>query len=119
MSTTIAANRREYFEQHGLWPREAAGLERLARARQTGRLVGIYDADAAGIDEYGHATVCEEHGTLIIHDTYTLARSHAATPAEWCETCRAELDRQARLEAAAAERRREAGHTGVRAAMFY
>lgn len=77
-----------YFSMHGLDPTQAAGLVQLRTAQQTGTLVGVYEAVAAGIDEFGYATVCEEHGELMIHETRALAVWHATTPREWCSECR-------------------------------
>lgn len=69
-----------------------AGCVSQQRSQQTGKLVGIYNGEQAGIDtDDGRApwsTVCEEHGSVICHSTLALARSHAADPKGWCEDCR-------------------------------
>jgi hypothetical protein len=75
----------------------AGGLREQRRAPQTGHLVGLYDGIAADMDTTAGRwqTVCEEHGHIISHETYALARLHLADPLGWCETCMAE---QGRLE---------------------
>jgi hypothetical protein len=70
--------------------RSRAGCIQLRRARSTGTLVGVYRAGEAGLEDepgYPWATVCEEHATLIVHETRALAVSHAAAPEGWCEEC--------------------------------
>lgn len=80
---------RKYLAQHGFEPWEASGLVSLRTAQQTKRLVGVYDAKLAGIEEDGGwATVCEEHATCVVHDTRELAMWHASDPKGWCEACR-------------------------------
>lgn len=66
-----------------------AGLRYYAKARTTGTHVGVYDGEEAGMDTDGGRwqTVCEEHGSVISHDTLELARQHAPQPEEWCEVC--------------------------------
>ena len=64
------------------------GCVQARRARQTGRVVAVYNTRLAGLDEgESWATVCEEHGTIINHRTLALARYHAADPLGWCERC--------------------------------
>lgn len=91
MTTTTAtvsnSNRWHYHTLTGIFPEEAAGLVQLRRNRQSYTLVGVYNAVEAGMEEYGWATVCEEHGTLVVHDTRALATSWAAEPETWCEHC--------------------------------
>lgn len=67
----------------------ADGLRQRRRARSTGTHVGVYDGEQAGMDTEGGRwqTVCEEHGHVISHTTLTTARSWAAAPEQWCETC--------------------------------
>lgn len=62
------------------------------RARQTGRLVGIYNSEQAGMctDSGKWSIVCEDHATIIAHDTLPLAIAHASDPLGWCEECREE-----------------------------
>lgn len=76
-----------YIDQFGLDPHEAAGLVRLATARSTGTLVGVYRANDAGLEDRGWASVCETHSRLVIHDTRKLAEYHASCPEGWCGIC--------------------------------
>lgn len=78
-----------YAAMNGIDPVEAAGLVQLRVARSTGVLVGVYDAVAAGLEDFGWATVCEPHSGLVIHDTRALAVWHAPAPEGWCEGCQA------------------------------
>ena len=60
--------------------------------RQTGTTIVILDLahPDSGFDpnEAGRwATICDEHGTIITHDTLALARHHAPDPLGWCEVC--------------------------------
>lgn len=60
------------------------------RRRSNGVQVGVYNARQAGLDQESGAcwySVCEEHGTLVAHQTLKLAKYHAVTPEEWCEGC--------------------------------
>lgn len=68
---------------------EIAGLVQLRTARSTGKQVGVYDGEAAGMDTAAGRwqTVCEEHGWIISHQSKRLAKYHAAAPEEWCEKC--------------------------------
>ena len=83
---TAAAD--QYRARYGIDPGDAAGLVQVRLARQTGGLVGVYDAAAAGMEGSGWASVCEVHGVLVVHDTRALAIAHAADPCGWCERCR-------------------------------
>ena len=58
----------------------------------TRHMVGLYHADQAQLDSSAGpwATICEEHGHIINHDTLALARSHLGDPTGWCESCMAE-----------------------------
>jgi len=63
------------------------------RARSTGAVVQVLDlrhpdTQFAPEDDCVWATVCVTHGTICVHPTLALARSHAADPAGWCERCR-------------------------------
>jgi len=65
-----------------------AGCVEQRKARENGRLVGIYHNEQAGFDdEMPWSTVCEEHGQIIAHKTLKLARWHASNPTGWCEHC--------------------------------
>ena len=68
---------------------EREGCLTLRRARATGTLVGLYRAAEAGMDpEAGrYATVCEDHGVVVNHETRRLAESSLAHPDEWCQGC--------------------------------
>jgi hypothetical protein len=68
-----------------------AGCVEQRRNRLTGFLVGVYQADQAGMESdpaTPWATVCEEHNSICVHGTLALARSHAGDPCGWCEDCR-------------------------------
>jgi hypothetical protein len=73
-----------------------AGLRKWARARQTGRIVAVYDGEEAMLDTAGGRwqTVCEDHGFIVAHNTLALALSHSADPLGWCEVCRVEAGLQ-------------------------
>lgn len=68
---------------------QLAGCRQMRRTRQ-GAVVGIYNAREAHLDEAGGAwaTICEDHGVVVNHDTLALARWHASDPIGWCEECR-------------------------------
>lgn len=70
------------------------GCRRLQVARSTGTLVGLYEAQGAGLDVSSGpwVTVCETHGGLVHHDTRALAESHLSHPDEWCPVCQGEED---------------------------
>lgn len=77
-----------------------AGCVRLGRARQTGRLVGVYRSRDAGLDEgepgefsTAWSVVCEEHGAIVGLGTRKDAELAAADPLGFCEDCAAETDR--------------------------
>lgn len=66
------------------------GCVRLAYARSTGLLVGLYRAHEAGIEsdeETPWATVCEEHGGVVCHTTRKLAEGWMVEPETWCPVC--------------------------------
>jgi hypothetical protein len=69
--------------------RENCGIRQAQRSRDSGHIVSIYDGIAAGLDTSAGRwqTVCEEHGTIISHETFELARWHAPDPLGWCEAC--------------------------------
>lgn len=69
------------------------GIRKAAYAEQNGALVSVWDGEAQGMDTEGGrwSTVCEGHGTIIAHETLTLALSHSADPLGWCEDCRDDL----------------------------
>lgn len=59
------------------------------RRRATGVQVGVYNAQQARLDEEGGAwyCICEAHGSCLAHRSLKMARYHAVTPEEWCESC--------------------------------
>lgn len=71
-----------------------AGLVLARRNRRTGLVVSLYDSVAQGIadgtDEDKWATVCEDHGGLLVHRTRALAESAMWCAFEWCPTCNGE-----------------------------
>lgn len=73
------------YEFNGL-----AGCVVQRKNRITGSLVGLYQADQAGMDpEAGlWSTVCEVHSSCVNHRSLALAKSHLADPTGWCEECR-------------------------------
>lgn len=75
--------------------REYAGVRSVRVSPQTGTVVAVYDARAAGMDTAAGrwSTVCEDHSTIISHRTLALAEYHAAAVADWCEPCRKEMPR--------------------------
>lgn len=75
---------------------DLAGCVVQRRSRVTGHLVGLYHADQADLDSDGGrwATICEEHGHIVNHDTQALARAHLGDPTGWCEACMVEERRR-------------------------
>lgn len=77
-----------------------AGCVEQRRSRKTGTLVGLYHGLQSGIEadpELPWVTVCEEHSTLVCHETLALARMTLPDPASFCDECReaeAEKDRK-------------------------
>ena len=66
-----------------------AGCVVQRKSRDTGLLVGLYNAEQADLDTQGGpwVTVCEPHSQLVNHDTLKLAMWHLADPTGWCEVC--------------------------------
>lgn len=66
-----------------------AGCVIQRKSLETGLMVGLYNAEQAGLDPDAGAwaTVCEAHGQLVNHRTLALARYHLANPMGWCEVC--------------------------------
>lgn len=61
------------------------------RNRQTGTQVTVGHAHDVGL-EYEpnylvYYTICEDHDSIVGHETKSLANSHASVPAEWCDCC--------------------------------
>ena len=89
-----------------------AGCVQQRRALSTGRLVGVYQAGQAKVDddagESCWSTVCEDHGSIVSHRSLKTARSWATAPEDWCEDCRDELDKKAAAAASRGVRPRRA-----------
>lgn len=72
---------------------DASGLTRQRRkARSTGVTVVLEDTrhPDSDLDPDGGrwATLCDDHGAVVNHDTLQLARWFAPWPEEWCQDCR-------------------------------
>lgn len=96
MTSVIASWRTivTYTNITGIHPGDAAGLREARIARSTGTLVGLYRADEAGIEDDPRtpwATVCEDHSTVVCHETRTAAGAALAYPGGWCDDCRTKL----------------------------
>jgi hypothetical protein len=68
-----------------------AGCVKQSRSRLTGTLVGLYHGEQSGLESDPNCiwvTVCEEHSTLVGHQTLVLAKSWMADPSGWCDDCR-------------------------------
>jgi len=67
-----------------------AGCVTQSRSRLTGTLVGLYNAEQAGLDATAGdwATVCEGHSTVVYHATLATARRSLPDPSGWCDCCR-------------------------------
>lgn len=66
------------------------GCVSLTKSRQTGLLIGVYHGLQSGMEsdpDTPWVTVCEAHSNLVGHATLAIARSWAAEPVTWCETC--------------------------------
>lgn len=83
-----------------------AGCVTQRTSRETGGLVGLYNAQQAAFCGEGGpwVTVCEKHSTLANHPTLSLARKHLTNPLGWCEECRRETSVGADATALAVER---------------
>ncbi len=77
------------FYSHGGF----AGRVQTSRARSTGAQISLYHAEQAGLCPGGGpwATVCEDHGAILNHESLKLARQWVSAPEEWCEECREKL----------------------------
>lgn len=66
-----------------------AGCVTQQKSRETGLLVGLYNAEQANLDAFAGswATVCETHRHIINHKTLTLAKYHLSNPTGWCDEC--------------------------------
>ena len=72
-----------------------AGARLSRKSRKSGMTITLYHAEEAHLDPEGgpYVTVCEQHGNLVNHDTYALARDWMTDPTGWCPDC-AELELQ-------------------------
>lgn len=68
---------------------DLAGCVVQRKSKESGLLVGLYNADQAGMDASAGpwSTVCEPHGQILNHETLKLANWHLANPTGWCEVC--------------------------------
>lgn len=69
-----------------------AGYRQAHIARDSGSMIVVLDGEAARMDTFSGRwqTVCDDHGTVISHETLALARAHAADSMSWCDACRGE-----------------------------
>lgn len=76
-----------------------ARMSRVCRATRT--TVTLYNAEEANLDtEDGKwATVCEDHGSIASHRSFKTAVSWLPSPHDWCEECRAYVDKKTEWEA--------------------
>jgi hypothetical protein len=66
------------------------GGARISRkCRATGTVVTLYDGRESGDDIDGGRwqTVCEDHGTIICHETKRFAELALSHPDDWCDVC--------------------------------
>lgn len=74
-----------------------AGCVTQHRSRKTGVLVGLYQADQAGMEsdpESPWATVCEAHNTLVCHASLSAAKNNMSDTTMWCEQCQEAEEKQ-------------------------
>lgn len=87
MKRKARAQRR--IEQFG-----SAAIVKRSKARSTGTTVVVEDTahhDAVADPDGGRwATICEDHGGVVNHDTQAIAQSFASCPEEWCPDCQEE-----------------------------
>lgn len=81
--TDMARPATKYYNAHN-----RAGCVQIRKSRATGAIVGVYNAEQAGLDSGSGAwaTVCETHNTLVNHESLALALYHAPAVI-WCEYC--------------------------------
>lgn len=66
------------------------GIVIAHRARSTGTVVGLYDTTKTSqFDPDGGrwATLCEDHSSIVNHETRKTAERFMSAPEEWCEEC--------------------------------
>ena len=69
---------------------ERSGCLKLRTTRK-GVRVGLYRSLEAGMEsdpDHPYSTVCEEHNTLVCHETRRSAEQCLSHPEMWCEECR-------------------------------
>ena len=79
-------------------------------ARSTGTKVTVYHADELGMvveDGLRWFTVCEDHSSLVGHETKALAVSFSSAPEQWCEDCQSNTPMNPRSALELARVRRE------------
>jgi len=67
-----------------------AGLVMRRRNHRTSSRVSLYHGAQAGLDlseGCTWATVCEDHGVILGHQSIRLARTSLSRPDDWCEGC--------------------------------
>ena len=72
-------------------PRDLAGYRAHTKARSTGVIVILVDAESQGInveDGGKWALICDDHGSLLQDDKQSNLRGWLAHPEDWCEECR-------------------------------
>lgn len=67
-----------------------AGAVLSRKCRATGTTVTLYKSAPAGLPGKW-CTVCENHGTILEHDSRKLASSALSHPDDWCSECAGEV----------------------------
>ena len=91
---------------------DIAGAVEARRNRRTGTLVVLidglkpggnwaHDPDPVMGDGLRWATLCDDHGSIVLHQTRSDAAGFLACPDEFCEPCRGKLDGFPQTEAEA------------------
>lgn len=62
-------------------------LDRVVRETGTRVYVERTGPGSSIEQEPGWATVCQDHGGVVVHETRRLAERFASVPTEWCPTC--------------------------------
>lgn len=74
---------------------DLAGCVEQRRSRETGTMVGLYHGDQAGMEndpEFPWLTVCEDHSTISVHASLSLAKRTLGFPTNWCDECRDKIE---------------------------
>ena len=60
--------------------------------RSTGNMITVWDNRTSDLTDDGSDepwySICDEHSTLVSHETRSLATLHSVWPKGWCECCR-------------------------------